>query len=139
MTRYTYEGPRWFRSRIRSRGPFLALGPPALLGLLSLLLLNLTDGASSGLGALVLGVLAAPALLAVGAPFSSQSWYPAGIAISALLWLVLGFVAARRATRNPMATWADYWRDYGWLAGGVWLGAVTALAVARVVLGEALI
>ena len=31
---------------------------------------------------------------------------------SAVLWLIVGAVAARRTTRNPMATWPDYWRTY---------------------------
>jgi hypothetical protein len=65
--------------------------------------------------------------------------YPIGIAISAVLWLVVGAIASRRATRNPMATWSDYWRNYWWLAGGIWLGAASALAVARFVVGEALV
>ena len=38
-----------------------------------------------------------------------------------------------------MATWADFWRNYAWLAGGIWVGALAALAVARFVVGDALI
>jgi hypothetical protein len=139
MPRYVYEGPRWFRTRIRSKGPFLALVVPAVLGAASLIVLNGLDGKASGLAGLVLGVFAAPGLLAVGAPFSSDEVYPIGIAISAVLWLVVGAIASRRATRNPMATWSDYWRNYWWLAGGIWLGAASALAVARFVVGEALV
>ncbi len=139
MSRYTYEGPRWYRSRIRSRGPVLALLPPLVVGAFALLLLNLGSSASTGLAGLVLGVFAAPGLLAVGAPFSSASLYPIGIAISAVLWLAVGVIASRRATRNPMATWGDFWRDYGYMAGGICVGATVALAVARIVVGEALI
>ena len=139
MTRYVFEGPRWYRSRIRTRGPFVALGPPAVLGAVSLLLLNVLDGKTSGYGGLLLGVFAAPGLLAVGAPFSSESVYPIGVTISVMLWLVVGAIAAARATRNPMATWADFWRNYAWLAGGIWLGAIAALLVARLVVGDALV
>ena len=134
-----YEGPRWFRSRIRSRGPFLALIPPALLGGLALLSLELFDGKASGYTGLFLGVAAAPALLAVGAPFSDSSVWSIGIAISAMLWLVVGAVAARRTTRHPMAGWADFWRTFFWLAGGIWIGVAGALLVARYTVGEALI
>ncbi|MET0324298.1 MAG: hypothetical protein ABW219_03670 [Ilumatobacteraceae bacterium] len=139
MTRYVFEGPRWYRSRIRSRGPFLALVPPAVLGVLALLLLNVFNGKTSGYGGLLLGVFAAPGLLAVGAPFSSDSVYPIGVTLSVMLWLVVGAIAAARATRNPMATWTDFWRNYAWLAGGIWVGAIAALVIARFVVGDALV
>ncbi|MET0458160.1 MAG: hypothetical protein ABW195_02865 [Ilumatobacteraceae bacterium] len=139
MSRYVFEGPRWYRSRIRSRGPFLALVPPAVLGVLALLLLNVFNGKTSGYGGLLLGVFAAPGLLAVGAPFSSDSVYPIGVTLSVMLWLVVGAIAAARATRNPMATWTDFWRNYAWLAGGIWVGAIAALVIARFVVGDALV
>src|SRR5690348_10552038 len=103
MSRSVYEGPRWFRSRIRTRGPFLAVVPPLVLGAIALVSLQLFDGKLSGYLALVCGVFAAPLLLAVGAPFSDSSLYPIGVALSAMLWLVVGAISARRATRNPMA------------------------------------
>ena len=103
MPNYVIEGPRWFRTRIRSQGPFVALIVPAVLGAIALIALNSATARRRGLIGLVLGVFAAPALLAVGAPFSSASLYPIGVAISVVLWLVRGSLAARRATRNPMA------------------------------------
>lgn len=133
------EGPRWYRSRIRNQGPFAALAVPAVLGAVALVLLKVLDSSWTGLAGLVLGVFAAPGLLAVGAPFSDTSRYPLGIAISVVLWLVIGLIASRRSTRNPFATWADYWRNYWWMAVGVWIGASVALAIARVSLGRALI
>jgi len=139
MPNYVIEGPRWFRARIRGQGPFLALIVPAVLGAIALIALNLGDSTASGLLGLVLGVFAAPALLAVGAPFSSATLYPIGIAISVVLWLLVGYLAARRATRNPMASWADFWRNYWWLAVGIWVGATAALLIARYALGEALV
>lgn len=139
MPRYVYEGPRWFRTRIRSRGPFLAVVPPAVLGALALISLNLGDGKASGYAGLLLGVFAAPGLLAVGAPFSSASVYPIGVTISVLLWLIVGVITAHRTTRDPMATWSDFWRNYSWLAGGIWVGVLVALAVARFVIGDALV
>jgi hypothetical protein len=139
MSRHVYEGPRWFRLRIRSRGPFLAVIPPAVLGAVALVSLNLFEGKTSGYVGLILGVLAAPALLAVGAPFSDSSLWSIGIAVSAMLWLIVGAVAARRTTRNPMAGWPDFWRTFFWLAGGIWIGAGAALVVARYAVGEALV
>jgi hypothetical protein len=139
MTRHVYEGPRWYRLRIRSRGPFLALVPPAVLGVIALIALKLFDGKTSGLIGLICGVFAAPALLVVGVPFSDRSVYPIGVALSVLLWLIVGAIAAHRTTRNPMASWADFWRTYAWLAGGIWLGASVALIVAKFTVGQALV
>jgi hypothetical protein len=139
MPNHVIEGPRWFRTRIRSQGPFVALIVPAVLGVIAVITLRLGDSTASGLIGLVLGVFAAPGLLAVGAPFSSASLYPIGVAISVGLWLVVGLLASRRATRNPMASWADFWRNYWWLAGGIWVGATAALLIARYALGEALV
>ncbi len=139
MPSYVYEGPRWFRSRIRSRGPFLALVPPAILGAVAMLALEYFDGKLSGYTGLICGVFAAPGLLVVGVPFSGDEVYAIGITLSVLLWLVVGAVAARRATRNPMASWADFWRTFWWLAGGIWLGCIAALVVARISFGDALV
>jgi hypothetical protein len=139
MPSYVYEGPRWFRSRIRSRGPFLAVIPPAVLGAIALLALEYFDGKVSGYVGLICGVFAAPGLLAVGVPFSGEDVYAIGITLSVLLWLIVGAIAARRATRNPMASWKDFWRTFWWLAGGIWLGATAALVVARISVGGALV
>jgi hypothetical protein len=138
MSRYTYEGPRWYRGRIRSRGPFVALLPPLALGVFALLLINVGNSSVTGLTGLVLAVMAAPGLLVVGAPFSSSSLWPVGIALSVVLWLAVGYIAARRATRNPMATWSDFWRDFAVLAIGVCLGAAVAVTVAKIAVGEIL-
>lgn len=137
--RYVIEGPRWFRTHIRNRGPFVALIPPVVLGALSLLLLKGFESYATGMTGLVLGFFAAPALPALGAPFSSTSLYPLAIGISVALWLMVGLICARRATRNPMATWSDYWRNYWWLAGGIWTGAGAAMFVARFVVGRELL
>jgi len=139
MSRYVYEGPRWFRLRIRSRGPFLAVVPPLALGVIAVLVLQVFEGRTSGYLGLVLGVAAAPLLLAVGCPFSDESLWSIGVALSAMLWLVVGAVAARRTTRNPMAGWPDFWRTYWWLAGGIWAGVAAALLVARYSVGQALV
>ncbi len=87
---------------------------------------------------LIGGVFAAPALLAAGAPFGDRGLYPVAIGASMVLWLLVGFLAARRATRNPMATWSDYWRHYAWMCGGVWAGAVIALVVAALSISDSL-
>jgi hypothetical protein len=137
--RYVIEGPRWFRTQIRNRGPFVALLPPLVLGALSLLLLKVFSTYASGMTGLVLGFFAAPALPVLGAPFSSSENYPLAIGISVAFWLMIGLISARRSTRNPMATWSDYWRTYWWLAAGTWTGAAVSMIVARFVVGRELL
>jgi hypothetical protein len=133
--RYVIDGPRWFRMQIRHRGPLYALAPPLGAGLIALLCINLFEAQITGGLGLALAYFAAPVLPMLGAPFSPSDRHPLAIAISALLWVLVGYIAARRSTRNPMATWTDFWRDYAWLAGGVWLGTVVPMVVTRFGIG----
>ncbi len=133
------EGPRWYRSRLRTWGPFAALVVPAIVGGIAYLSLQLFDTAWSGAVGLIGGVWAAPVLLAAGAPFGDRSMYPLAVGASALLWVLVGLLAARRATRNPMATWADFWRHYAWMCAGIWVGASAALVVAALSISDSLL
>ncbi len=130
------DGPRWYRSRIRGWGPFLALILPGVVGAIAYAALKYSDAAWSGAVGLFGGVLAAPGLLLVGAPFGERDLYPFAVLGSGLLWMLVGYVAARRATRNPMAAWPDFWRHYFWLLFGIWAGSVAALMIATISLGE---
>lgn len=132
------EGPRWYRSRLRTWGPFAALIVPAIVGAIAYGSLHLSDAAWSGAVGLIGGVFAAPALLAAGAPFGDRDLYPLAVGASGLMWMLVGFLAARRATRNPMATWPDFWRHYAWLCAGVWAGAAIALVVAAQSISDSL-
>lgn len=132
-------GPRWYRTRIRTWGPLLGLTPMLVLGSVALIALRVGDGRASGLIGLFGGVSAAPGLLVAGAPFADESRYPLAVLASVPLWLVLGLIASRRATRSAVAGWADYWRELTYLTIGVVLGASGALIAAGSVLGESLI
>lgn len=109
------------------------------MGLGALALLEVSDATWSALAGLIGGVIAAPVLLIVGAPFAESSTYVVAVAASAVLWMLLGVLASRRATRSPMAMWRDYWREYTWLAVGVVIGAIAALIASTLVLGESLL
>ena len=100
-----------------------------------MLLLRNNTQAWRGIGGFLLAILAAPALLVAGAPLTTGSSYTLAILGSAVLWVLLGMVASRMATRKPVATWRDYWREYLWLAGGVWIGVVIAVVAANLILG----
>lgn len=117
----------------------MALVPPLALGLLAWAALSVgSDRWSSAFG-LFAGVVAAPGLLVAGAPFGDDSTYPLAAAASALLWLAVGWLAARRATRSPMADWNDFGRELAWLSAGVAVGATAALIGASALIGESLI
>lgn len=131
-------GPRWYRGRIRLWGPFLGLLIPALVGFVAYGALRWFDTAWSGAVGLIGAVLAAPTLLAVGAPFSDRDLYPLAVAAGGVVWLLVGLLASRRATRNPMATWADFWRHYLVMLVGIWVGAGAALMIATISIGESL-
>ena len=137
-SRALIEGPRWYRRRIRVWGPVAALAIPAVVGAIAWLSLRLFDTAWSGAVGLIGGVIAAPGLLAAGAPFGDNTLYPVAVAASGLMWVLIGFVASRRATRNPMATWGDFWRHYLWMLGGVWVGAGAALGIAALSISDSL-
>lgn len=134
------QGPRAYRARLRRLGPILGLLPPAAMGGAAWWLLRDNTSTVRGVGSFLLAVLAAPGLLVMGVPLSSggQVWL-VGVGASAAMWLLVGVVASRRATRAPAASWRDFWREYLWLAGGVWLGVVGALLAANLILGRALI
>jgi hypothetical protein len=133
------EGPRWYRTRIRTFGPPLGLLVPAVVGAIAFLSLQWSDTSWSGAVGLIGGVFAAPCLLLVGAPFGDDGLYGLAIGASVLLWILVGFLAARRATRSPIATWKDYWRHYAWMCGGIWVGCLVALGIAAFVISDPLI
>ena len=139
VSEHVFEGPAWYRVRIRRYGPVLALVAPAILGAIALVVLELTDGTASGVTVLVTGICAAPGLLAFGGPLATSDDRPIGIAVSIAVWLVVGVIAGRVATRNPVASFTDFWRAYRWLALGVFLGSLAALGAASLVVDRSLL
>jgi hypothetical protein len=124
--------------RIRRLGPFLGMLPAALLGVLSLVLLHDNTSTARGIAGFLTAVLAAPGLLVAGAPMTDGAGvYGPAVLGSAVVWLLIGAVASRRATRSPAATWGDFWKEHLWLAAGVWLGVIAALVAANLLLGGA--
>ena len=109
---------------------------PGILGAIAYFSLQMSDAAWSGPVGLIGGYYSSPALLAIGAPFADRSVYPIAAIASALMWLLVGVLASRRATRNPMATWSDFWRHYAWMLCGIWVGVTVALAIATVRIGR---
>lgn len=112
---------------------------PAIVGGLGVGALKGSEASWSGTVGLLGSVLGAPGLLLAGAPFGDRGLYPIAVLGSAVIWLLVGFFAARRATRHPMATWSDFWRHCLPLTIGIWVGAATGLAVAAFVVGDGIL
>jgi hypothetical protein len=118
----------------------VALFLPAVLGVLSLLMLHNSHSTARGVGGFLAAVFAVPLLPAFGAPLrSGGSMYLLAVVGSGVVWLLIGLVASRRATVRPVATWGGYWAEYLLLALSVWVGVVLSLVAANLVLGRALL
>lgn len=127
-------GPRWYRRRIRAVGPFAALAPPTVIGVLSLFILLLGEGRLSAVVGLIGTMISGPGLLLVGAPIANSSSYPMALLLSVLFWIAVGSIAAWRATRRPIAGWPEFWREYVilWLATATGAGIGIVIAAARI-------
>lgn len=118
----------------------LALVPPLLIGAVAAVLLRDNVSRLRGVGGFVLAVLAAPVLPMAGVPLrSGASVMLLAAAASALLWLLLGWFAARRATFAGGGSWGRFWGEYAWMMLAVWLGVLVAVGAANVVLGRSLL
>ena len=128
-------GPVAYRRRLRSFGPFMALVPPAIALVAGAMVWQFArcSGEScvtSGAAGWLLAALALPTSLIVGLPWEAGSSRYLVIGVtSACVWMALGYLAARRATRSPVADWRDWWREYAWFLLGVWAGVGAALAI----------
>ena len=133
-------GPRDFRYRIRRIGPFAALLPACALAIVATMMLRGNTSTAGGVVGFAAVAFAAPGLLVAGIPLTAESGRTfLGVVGSVVLWLVVGILASRRATRSPVAIWRDYWREYLWLAVGVWAGVVMGLALIELFVGPALL
>jgi hypothetical protein len=135
------DGLRSSRRSVLALGPFLALVPPLLALLAAVALWALwpcsgTGCVPSGATGFLLAGLALPTALVLGLPWQGGTVrYLAVVATSALLWMVLGGWAARRAARHVITGWREWWREYRWLLAGVWAGTLVAVVVLVLVAG----
>lgn len=122
------------RRSVRRGGAFAALMLPAVAGATAVAMLWGSDSWWRGVAGLLLAVAAAPLLPVAGVPAAADTeQVVAGVLASAALWSSVGWLAARRATRTPGASWPEWRSEYRRLAGGVVLGGWAALALAAVI------
>jgi hypothetical protein len=134
------DGPVANRRNIRRWGALAALVPPAIAGAVGALLLWGSDTPWRGVPGFGLLVAAVPVLPITGVPAEGgEMRYLIAVIASVVLWLVIGGVAARRATRTPIATWDDWRGEYQRLALGAALGGIGALALSWLVVDLGLV
>jgi len=86
-----------------------------------------------GVLGLLLAIAGAPLLPVAGVPVAADGIRVlVGAVASGVAWWCLGWVAARRATRTPGASWPEWRREYLRLSVGFVAGGWLALGVAGV-------
>ena len=126
-------GPLAYRQRLRRLGPLAALIAPLVATALAVAVWRFwpCTGAQCTMRAVVgwsLASLAVPTALLAGVPFNGGTTRYAIVAASSVaVWLLIGLLAGRRATRVPASNWRDFRREYLWLAVPLWLGVITGL------------
>jgi hypothetical protein len=130
------DGLASHRRRVRTWGAVAGLVPPGILAAIGGLLLWGSTSAARGLTGFIFLVMGVPVLPLLGVPAEGGSnRYLLAAVASVVLWLAIGWVAARRATRLAVAGWAEWRREYLPLAIGVWVGAAAALVIAGTMVG----
>ncbi len=110
----------------------MALALPTLLGLVAVVVLGADGPSRRGVLGFVAAVMAAPLLPVLGIPLrSGTTLVAAAVVASAVLWLLIGWWAARRST-----SWAGFALEYGWMVLAVWVGTGLAALAADLVLGR---
>lgn len=81
-------------------------------------------------------MLSLPVMPVLGMPAAGGSTR-LGLAmlLSAVLWWVLGQLAAGRAGRGPVVGWREWAREFVVFGSGVWAGTVGGLLLAGIILG----
>lgn len=123
------------RRALRMKGGLLAaalaLGVAAAGGVLIAL-----PGRLTGPLGFVLVLVGLPTLPAMGVPATSDGGrIVAAVVTSVAAWWVVGFVAARLATREAVAGWREWVREAWPIAAAVGLGALLSLVGAALLIG----
>lgn len=125
------DGIEHHTQMVRTYGALASLVPMAVLGAISAVMLWGSQSTVRGIAGFVLAVLACPTLAIAGLPIRSgtSAWLIAVVS-SALVWMVLGFVAARRSTLRAVSSWPEWRREWLRLAVGLWAGAFIGFGIA---------
>lgn len=133
--------PRIDPARMGVLGAPLALLPAAFLAIVGLLVWSAAPGGHAGAAqdaaAYLLALLALPTLLLTGLPFYGGSGRVLlAVVTSAVVWLVLGRWAARRARRETPPSWRGYAAELAPMVAGVWAGVIVGLVAMVMILSH---
>lgn len=124
------------RRAIKRRGGFIGVCVAATLWVFGMILKVLLGGSIGGVASFACTVLAFPALPIFGVPaVSSTSRVVVAVAISAVLWWILGQVAGGKVARKPVVGWREWLREFCVVGLGLWLGALGSLLLGALILG----
>ncbi|MEO9223654.1 MAG: hypothetical protein ABI276_01530 [Acidimicrobiales bacterium] len=120
-------------AHVQRFGMWAALVPGLVLEILGLLIWVAApdkgmSGATQSFAGYGLGLLAMPTTLLTGFPLFGGAWRVLlTIGSSAVLWIVLGRWATRRAGRDAPPSWRSFAGELGSMAAGVWAGLLVGL------------
>lgn len=120
---------------IATFGPIAALIPMTVGGLVSVIALWGSQSTLRGLIGFALAIMSCPTLPIIGLPFVSggMRWFVAIIS-SAVVWIAVGALSARRATSRAVAGWPEWRREWLRIAIGIWIGSFAGFVVAGILL-----
>lgn len=129
------DGITYNRNQVRKQGGLVAVAVAAVMAATGAILIWLPGPIAGVVGFLVINA-ALPVLALAGIPaITGAGRILIAIIASAGLWWAIGHFAAVRASRNAIADWTAWRREFQPLAIGVWVGTFLALGVAAFVLG----
>lgn len=124
------DGLRFHRQRVLQFGPLMSLAVPVVSAIFGLLLLDGSESTWRGLVGFVAILVATPTAPVLGMPaVGGTGRWAVALLSSAVLWCVLGFVAARRSTRRMASSWPEWRKEWLRLAFGAWAGALIGIAL----------
>jgi hypothetical protein len=130
-------GPVAYRLALRRLGPVMALAVPGAMAAVGYVVWTGSSGIRPALIVWFLGALAMPTAVLVGLPlFTTTTTLWAAALTSVIVWALLGRYAARRATRSPVASWRDWWREFVALTVAMWAGIGAGLFTMAFVLSR---
>ena len=129
-------GIKYTRRAIKRLGGVIGVGVALGLWLLGMVFKVLLGGSLGGVASFGLTVLALPVLPIFGVPaVSSASRIMLAVAISAVLWWIVGQIAAGKVANKPVVGWRDWAREFAIVGLGLWCGALGSLLLGALLLG----
>lgn len=124
------------RRSIRKTGGLLGIGVAASMWIASVVLSWVLPGPISGAVSFLGVVLACPVMPALGVPATGGSGRVLlAIAISGVLWWLVGQLTAARVARNPVVGYREWLLSFLAIGSAIWIGALLGVLLGALALG----